>query len=82
MRLTLDSLVVALPGVCVLLVLLALGLAVGAVPVDQHNQRQHEHQVRHQDGVSDRGQGLRPKNQDFKPFFGLVHFNEKLCEQP
>ena len=45
MRLTLDSLVVALSGVCVLLVLLALGLAVGAVPVDEDHQGEDEQEV-------------------------------------
>ena len=54
------SLVVIVPDVGLLLVLLALGLAVGAVPVDQHHQRQHEHHVRNQDSVRYRGQGLRP----------------------
>ena len=54
------SLVVIVPDVGLLLVLLALGLAVGAVPVDQHHQRQHEHHVRNQDRVCYRGQGLRP----------------------
>ena len=56
-----NSLVVVLSHVCLLFILLALGLTVGAVPVHQHHQGQHEHQVGDQDGVRDRGQCLRPK---------------------
>ena len=60
MRLTLDSLVVALPGVCVLLVLLALGLAVGAVPVEQDGERDDEERVRHGDRRHDREHDVVP----------------------
>ena len=56
-----NSLVVVLSNVRLLLILLALCLAVGAVPVHQHNQGQDEHQVRDQDGVRDRGKCLCPK---------------------
>ena len=59
-----NSLVVVLSHVGLLLIFLALCLTVGAVPVDQHHQGQHEHQVGDQDGVRDRGQGLRPRMLD------------------
>ena len=46
--------------VCLLLVLLTLGLAVGTVPVDQDHQGQDEHAVGDHDRVEDRSQRLRP----------------------
>ena len=61
-----NSLVVVLSNVRLLLILLALGLAVGAVPVHQHHQGQDEHQVGDQDGVRDRGKCLRPKMSNVK----------------
>ena len=56
-----NLLVVVLSHVRLLLILLALGLAIGAVPVHQHHQGQDEHQVGDQDGVRDRGKCLCPK---------------------
>ena len=56
-----NSLVMVLSNVRLLLILLALCLAVGAVPVHQHHQGQDEHQVGDQDGVRDRGKCLCPK---------------------
>ena len=50
-----------LSNVRLLLILLALCLTVGAVPVHQHHQGQDEHQVGDQDGVRDRGKCLCPK---------------------
>ena len=56
-----NSLVVVLSNVRLLLILLALCLTVGAVPVHQYHQGQDEHQVGDQDGVRDRGKCLCPK---------------------
>ena len=48
--------------VCLLLVFLTLGLAVGTVPVDQDHQRQHEHHVGNQNSVGYSCHRLRPDN--------------------
>ena len=47
-----------IPDVCLLFIFLALGLAVGTVPVDQDHQGEDKHAVGYEDGVEDCCQGL------------------------
>ena len=57
--LSVDLLVMMISDVGLLFVFLALCLAVGAVPVDQDNEREDEHTVGNEDGVQDCCQCLR-----------------------
>ena len=47
--------------ISLLFIFLALGLAVGTVPVDQDHQRQDKHDVGNKDGVGDGRHCLRPE---------------------
>ena len=53
-------LIMVVSDIGLLFIFFALGLAVGAVPVHQHHQGQHEHTVGDQDSVQDGSQCLRP----------------------